>query len=103
MSINFRPLNDVTHMMEHVGFEVGYAYDDLVFSENAVFIVQFGDSETKELKLFLNVDCEKKEVQRIEKGMKVVASDKGYVVIPSGTFELSQKDGADEIDIRFYN
>ena len=40
------------------GFDVAYAYNDLVFAERGLFIIQFPKNETKKLECWFNNDCD---------------------------------------------
>jgi hypothetical protein len=100
MAIIFRPLNTVHEIMNKIGFEPGYAYDDLVFSNDAIFIVQFGKTD-KQMGLHINEDCDAPVAEGIKKGFISFAKAKGITVTYSGTFKLNQKEGSEQIDIEF--
>jgi hypothetical protein len=101
MSISFKPLNKVHELMNNIGYEPGYAYDDLVFSNDAVFIVQFDPATEKKLKLFINMDCEETEEKRIRSNFTNNAEQMGIKVFYSGTYSLEEKAETKEIDILF--
>lgn len=101
MSIQFRPLNKVHQFMNEIGYEPGYAYDDLVFSNDAIFIVQFSDQNTQELKLFINKDCIESESDRIKTQFTARADAEKFAVNFSGNFSLIEKEDTKEIDILF--
>lgn len=101
MSIEFRPLNKVHQFMNEIGYEPGYAYDDLVFSNDAIFIIQFSDTNPKDLKLFINKDCIDSESDRIKTQFKVRAQEEKFLVNYSGNFSLEQKEESKEIQINF--
>ena len=100
MNIPFRPLIKVHELMYQIGYEPGYAYDDLVFSNDAVFLLQFGVEEHYALKLFVNKDCEKVEMQRIINKI-MHEHNKELVVNYAGMFSLQYKKGSGKIEILF--
>jgi hypothetical protein len=101
MPLTLRPLNAVHKLMNEMGFDPGYAYDDLVFSNDAVFIVQF-DSETDgKLKLFINQDCEISTATNIKKELLSCAVKQGIIVRYCGTFKLNFKEETELIEIKF--
>lgn len=101
MSVQFRPLNKVHQFMNEIGYEPGYAYDDLVFSNDAVFIVQFSDEKEQTLKLFINQDCIESESDRIKTQYKARAEAEKFNVQYSGSFSLVEQEKTKEIDIHF--
>jgi hypothetical protein len=101
MSIVFRPLNKVHEIMADVGYEPGYAYDDLVFSNDAVFIIQFDNEDESKLKLFINNDCIETEYTRLKTELNKKALQKEFNLIYSGKFTLSSKEESEEIEIAF--
>lgn len=103
MSIQFRPLNKVHQFMNEIGYEPGYAYDDLVFSNDAVFIIQFADEKVDSLKLFINQDCIETEADRIKTQYRARAAAEKFSVEYKGTYTLDQQEGTEEIQINFSN
>jgi hypothetical protein len=101
MALKFRPLNKVSSVMQHVGFEPGYAYDDLVFSDNAVFLIQFHSRDDARLILYFNEECDKKVAIQLKSGLKEAAQKEGFSIDLKGTFSLSQEQGVEDINIRF--
>ncbi|NJM17105.1 MAG: hypothetical protein HC896_18520 [Bacteroidales bacterium] len=87
--------------MQSIGYETGYAYDDLVISDNAVFILQFGNVKVSDLSLFINRDCWSSEAKRIAEGLIEHAEAQGLSVSNEGTFTLSQQEGTEKIELVF--
>ncbi len=87
--------------MAQVGYEPGYAYDDLVFSNDAVFIVQFDAEDENKLKLFINKDCIESEFDRLKTELNKKAQQKNMEMLYSGKFELKAKEDSEEIEIAF--
>lgn len=99
--MEFRPLGIATEIIQETGLSVTYTYDDLVFIEHNPFMIQFDDDAPKNLKLFFNVDCEHDTVEKLESQLKNAASQREFTITPSGKFEMTQKEGTEEIDIKF--
>lgn len=101
MKIPFRPLNKVHEIIKKIGYEPGYAYDDLVFSNDAVFLVQFGKEDERHLKLFINKDCEQAEMKRIIENLVSLAISIDLTANCAGMFYLEEKKETGEIKIVF--
>ena len=102
MSIQFRPLGKVREMIQSLGLDISYAYDDLVFADHSLFIIQFDDKKANLLKLFFNIDCEAQELKRIEKLLGAEAQLAGLIIEKKGTFSLQQKVEAEELELTFH-
>jgi len=100
MEVQNRPLGLVMQMVEEMGSEVTYAYDDLVFINHNAFIVQFTEISTV-LKVYFNKDYVKAQVDLLTNGLMAQAEQKGLEIQVKGTYELAQKEG-DEVEIKFY-
>lgn len=68
MAEYFRPLGLVKEMVNSMGLEVTYAYEDLVFVEHNAFLLQF-DDEKQLVALHINSECPAGE----EEGVKATA------------------------------
>lgn len=97
-----RPLGITKDILGSIGFEVSYAYDDLVFVENTAFLIQFDDVNPENLKLYFNVDCEAETAQTLEARLTDAAKAQNFTVQNSGKFELKQKEGVEEFEIKFF-
>ncbi len=101
MTITYRPLGKIRNIVQSTGFDISYAYDDLVFSDNSVFIIQFDDYNMSKLHLYFNTDCDKIEMLKIEQELMKASKIEDFTIINKGLFSLEQVDGKDEISIRF--
>jgi hypothetical protein len=101
MSIVFRPLGKVREIVQAIGFDISYAYDDLVFSDHSLFILQFDDTILQKINLFFNSDCIETEVDRVKQLLITEASIAGFEIDAKGTFSLNQREGAEELEVRF--
>ncbi len=99
--MNLRPLGIAEEIVQATALNITYTYDDLVFVEHNVFIIQFDDDNPKNLKLFFNVDCEAVTAQKLETQLSDSAKQRHFTITLSGKFEMTQKEGTEEIDIKF--
>ena len=99
--MKLRPLGIAEEIVQATGLNITYTYDDLIFVEHNVFIIQFDDANPKNLKLFFNVDCQAGTAGKLTDQLASSAKDKQFTMTPSGKFEMSQKEGSEEIDIQF--
>jgi len=102
MAVIFRPLGKVREMVQSIGYDISYAYEDLVFSDHSLFIIQFDDIRPMVLILHINVDCDPYEAKKIEKLLAAEAQIAGFIIEKKTGFSLSQKEGVEELDVMFH-
>lgn len=83
-----RPLGKITAILADLGLEVTYAYDDLVFVQHSAFMLQFADESTK-LKLFIHMECDPKEADRVADLMIERLGGIGMDVVSAGRYFLT--------------
>ena len=98
--MKFKPLGIAKEIIQAAGMAVTYTYDDLVFIENNPVIIQFDHKNKKNLKVYFNVDCEAAAADKIEKQLINAATEQAFTITNSGEFEMAQKKGSDEIEIK---
>ncbi|ACF13287.1 conserved hypothetical protein [Chloroherpeton thalassium ATCC 35110] len=101
MEVQNRPLGLVMQMVEEMGSEVTYAYDDLVFINHNAFIIQFTETPIL-LKVYFNKDYQEAQVALLTKGLIEQAGKNGLEVQVKGTYELEQKED-ENIEIKFFD
>lgn len=101
--MKLRPLGIAKEIIENTGLQVTYVYDDLIFVEHSPFLIQFDDNDSKNLKLFFNVDCETDAVVKLTTQLKNAAKARDFIIQNSGKFEMKPKKGSDELEISFIN
>jgi hypothetical protein len=84
-----RPLGTVMELIESIGHEVTYAYEDLVFIDHNHFLLQFG-KESHSLDLFINTECSADEAESISAKMINAAPPMGLVISPKGTYTMNE-------------
>ncbi|MCG6185768.1 hypothetical protein [Maribellus maritimus] len=98
--MKFRNLEAVREIVkEATGLDITYAYDDLVFPEHMAFLIQFDDSNDKNLFCFFHVDCNPNDKKDLYSRMTEVSSENNYSLVNKGIFNLSQK--GEDVEIRF--
>jgi hypothetical protein len=86
-----KPLGLVKQMIEAVGLEIAYAYDDLVFVSHNPFLVQFSEAPGEVLVHF-NAECPEEDAGRIFEALQRAGADVGLAVTRAGRYELTQGD-----------
>lgn len=99
MHTPLRPLGIVKEVIEEIGHEITYAYDDLVFVEHNDFLLQF-DANPDELALFFNTECACDEADVIAAKLVTAGASKGLAVSRKGTYTMSEEEG-DNLKITF--
>ena len=88
MSLPYRPLGTVKEMLEQIGMEVSYAYEDLVFLDHNRFLLQFG--KTGEVLFFsANIDTPGDEAARLFAQVQSVAGGLGMVLLRRGRYRIN--------------
>jgi len=83
------------------GLDVAYAYDDLIFAEHGLFLIQFQDKAGTQLACWFNNEIlETEEINMFDSLVKT-ASLNNVVITYKGRFMMKQKSGNEEIDIEF--
>ncbi len=99
MKIPFRPLGKVIEIVESMGLEVTYAYDDLVFVSHNAFLLQMDDAG-ESLFLFFNEDSDVSERDDIVEQLTQYSSERELNLYEQGTYEMKPNDN-DTLDIHF--
>jgi hypothetical protein len=84
---------------EATGLDITYAYEDLVFPEHMAFLIQFDDSNDKNLFCFFRSDCNPDDKKELYKRMDQISTEKDFIMADKGIFQLKQK--GDKVEIRF--
>jgi alpha-D-ribose 1-methylphosphonate 5-triphosphate synthase subunit PhnH len=93
MALPYRPLGAVKQLLEQIGLEVTYAYDDLVFLMHNPVLLQFG--EVGEMLFFhVNVETSDDEAQHLFAAIQAAAAGQGITLLQRGKYRLSA--GEDE-------
>ena len=100
--IEFKELEKVRFIIKDAcGLDIAYAYDDLVFAEHGLFILQFPKDGTKVLDCWFNKDCIELNRVTMFNSLAKSATLNKMEISYKGKFEMNQKAGNEEIDIQF--
>ncbi|MEI8103231.1 MAG: hypothetical protein WCG61_06865 [Chlorobium sp.] len=101
MTTSFRPLGTIVQLLEELGHEVTYAYDDLVFVNDNDFLLQF-DNAGPALSLFFNQSCPKQNAEQIEQSIIPAGDRMGISIVKKGHYTVvAQTD--ENLRIEFFN
>ncbi|MEI6758445.1 MAG: hypothetical protein FDX18_03435 [Chlorobium sp.] len=90
MEHSLRPLGTVIQLLEELGHEVSYAYEDLVFVNDNDFLLQF-ENTGPVLNLFFNQSCQKTAVDTIEQSIIPAADKIGLSIIKKGLYNVTEQ------------
>jgi hypothetical protein len=98
--MNYRDLESVRQIVAAAtNLDISYAYEDLVFTENTAFLIQFDDNNLNNLFCYFHEDCDSKSREAILYSLKNVCKAKKCTLELKGDFSLKQKN--DEVQIQF--
>jgi len=101
MGLQYRPLGAVKEILEQIGVEVTYAYEDLVFIKDNHFLLQFG-TVGEILLFYANVETDAAEAQQLFAAILPVASAQGFTLMPQGRYQISAGEG-ENLSLQFFN
>lgn len=98
--MNYRDLEAVRQIVSNAtGLDITYAYDDLVFPDNGVFIVQFDEENNDNLFCYFQKQCNPSDRENIFASLTNECVQKKCSIELKGAYVLEQ-DG-DNIQIKF--
>ncbi len=100
-TIKIRPLGEARQIVESIGHEITYFYDDLVFADNNMYMLRFDDEIQKQLFLHFNEDCEELTASKVEISLREAAKSIGFKILKAGDYSVKQKEGSEELEISF--
>jgi len=96
-----KPLGFVKQGLAEMGHELSYVYDDLMFPEHTAYLIQFG-KENYELNIYFNTECPDDQRSELKEELTAaMAGSVGFSLSFPGRFTLTQKEGSEEMEIRF--
>jgi hypothetical protein len=81
--------------------DIAYAYEDLVFSEHSLFIIQFDKEKSNNLYCWFNKDCIDVNRHSMFKSLTTSSNLNGMKISHKGKFEMTQKEGEEQISLKF--
>ena len=98
--MNYRDLEAVRQIVEQAtGLEITYAYEDLVFPDNGVFIIQFDDENNDNLFCYFREKCKPADRETIFTNLSAECAKKKCSIVDKGAFTLEQH--GENIQIKF--
>jgi|GEM_PF-384627 len=88
-------------MKDGCGLDIGYAYQDLVFSEHGLLILQFEGKTADSLFCWFNEDCIDADRHSLFKSLTNSAMLNKSKIMYRGKFAMNQRDGEEQIDLVF--
>lgn len=85
------------------GLDISYAYEDLVFAEYGVFMLQFDPADERNLLCWFNRESDLPSRRKMLKSLALSAGLNTMKIEYKGTFEMNQQDGKGEIFLKFDN
>lgn len=82
------------------GLDIAYAYEDLVFAEHGVFILQFQSENTDSMLCWFNTECNESDRIALFDSLCVSAKLNSTDLIYKGNFEMIQN-VQEQIDLKF--
>jgi len=77
-------------LIEKLGHEVTYAYEDLVFINHNDFLLQFDAVDPNALDLFFNTECDAAEVDEVAGRMIPEGIQQGLLIRRKGTYTMTE-------------
>lgn len=99
----------ILHNLEKIRFiikdatnlDIAYAYDDLVFSEHAILLIQFDLTDSNKLYVWFNKETDPAVKNEMFRSL-CVSSDLNKVMLEcKGLFEMNQIEGEENISLKF--
>jgi hypothetical protein len=100
MEQQLKPLGTVMQLLEELGHEITYAYEDLVFVDHNDFLLQFENTGSS-LNLFFNKSCPKSETEKIEQMIIPAGDRKGLSITIKGSYNVTEKED-ENLQIEFF-
>lgn len=83
------PLGLVKTLLEGVGLEITYVYEDLIFLQHNPVLLQFG-KVGEVLFFYRNIETSEEKATHLFQTLQTAASNQGFVLIDRGRYRLSE-------------
>lgn len=88
MTLPYRPLGELKMILEDLGEDITYAYEDLVFIHHNQYLLQFG-ATGDQLIYFTNVDTPETEASLHFQTIRKAVGAQGIFLINGGRYRLT--------------
>ncbi len=100
--MKFRNLELVRQIIKEAsGLDISYAYDDLVFAEHGIFIIQYDYKDESRLFCYFQKDCTVSYRIDVEAKLKEAAQVRNCKMFIRGNFIIAPSEKSEEIQIEF--
>ena len=100
MTVPFRPLGIITEVVEQMGLEVTYAFEDLVFISHNAFLLRMGE-KGEIVHLYFNEESEADKRGPVQKQLTRLGDERGLTIINSGTYKMQAREADEQLEIHF--
>lgn len=94
-------LTPIMELIEQMGHNITYAYEDLVFVDHSAFLFQFLNN--KKIALYFNIECTDHDAQIIEEQVLSIGKTKKLTIIRKGKFAISQEEDEETLELEFFD
>jgi len=101
MGTPLKPLGIIKEMLDGIGFEITYAYEDLIFFEHNAFLLQMGKTG-EEVKLYFNTDSSIEKRVDITNLLKECGRQYRFMVDRKGTYSVLQNECHENFQLQFF-
>lgn len=101
MSSFLRPFGIVKEVVEAVGTNISYNYDDLVFIENNPYLVQFSNETDKVCYIFFNEDIDKGAAVDLTRRLQNEGFKRELDMQVKGYYKMEPNEETKELNIQF--
>ena len=101
MNNRYRPFDLAKDIINEAGLDISYLYDDLIFSDHSIFILQFDDKNPDLLKLYFNRECNLDNMLEIKNKLYAASEPRGMRMQDEGKFYLTENLENQEISIHY--
>lgn len=101
MTIPLRPFGIIKTLIDAVGLDISYAYDDLVFIEHNAFLLQMGEDNGEDLAVWFNEDSTPADRPHILSQLQAEGAKLSLDIYEKGTYSLDNSDSCKDIQIKF--
>ena len=99
MALAHRPLGVVRQLLEEIGLEITYAYEDLIFIQHNPILLQFGEVG-EILFFFVNVETSSEEAGQLFAAIQAKVGGEGITLVQRGRYRLMEAEG-ENISLEF--
>lgn len=95
------PMGKLLNVIETAGYKLEYHYEDLVFIDNTSLIFRFNLEDYETVFLHFNNECTLQAKEQLIPFLMNIAKDEQLKLELASNFSISQKEGAEELQIEF--